>query len=129
MQGTNIFIPKFSITLPYNAHLPTTDSNVDGTGICYMEAPLYIICVFSAFIVMDKYSDQRRSRGYGFVTFEQKGDAEDCIRFRQRISRHKMKEIRQSLHMLCIIKDFLALQQHVSNPIKRKEQSCIFHDC
>eukprot|EP00112_Aurelia_sp_Birch-Aquarium-sp1_P001901 Seg1208.2 transcript_id=Seg1208.2/GoldUCD/mRNA.D3Y31 product="Glycine-rich RNA-binding protein RZ1A" protein_id=Seg1208.2/GoldUCD/D3Y31 len=33
-----------------------------------------------AFIVMDKFSDQRRSKGYGFVTFEEKADADDCVR-------------------------------------------------
>ncbi|XP_065057926.1 uncharacterized protein LOC135685787 [Rhopilema esculentum] len=32
-----------------------------------------------AFIVLDKYSDHRRSKGYGFVTFEDKADARDCI--------------------------------------------------
>lgn len=34
---------------------------------------------FLAFIVLDKYSDHRRSKGYGFVTFEDKADASDCI--------------------------------------------------
>eukprot|EP00794_Sanderia_malayensis_P000563 gene563-1220_t len=31
-----------------------------------------------AFIVMDKYSDRPRSKGFGFVTFEEKADANDC---------------------------------------------------
>ena len=34
---------------------------------------------FIAFIVLDTNSDHRRSKGYGFVTFEDKADASDCI--------------------------------------------------
>lgn len=33
-----------------------------------------------AFIVMDKFSERPRSKGFGFVTFEDKADADDCKR-------------------------------------------------